>query len=107
MAANVCLRLPAVTSVRAEEEIPNSSSTHGQHRLYLNKPSWIVTTQCSAKTKTKRKEKGRCVVCHGTGRVDCFNCNGKGAGAVEVVDYVIALAVLVLESTDTLWVSVS
>lgn len=26
----------------------------------------------------KRKAKGRCVICHGTGRVDCFSCCGKG-----------------------------
>lgn len=34
-----------------------------------------------------------------------FECLVTGAGAVEGVGYVNALAVLALESTDTLWVS--
>ncbi|KAF2541453.1 hypothetical protein F2Q68_00032422 [Brassica cretica] len=76
MAASACLRLPAAMAVRREEGVPNSKSSLEKPRIYLNKPSWIVTTQCGA--KTSRKEKGRCVICHGTGRVDCCNCSGKG-----------------------------
>uniref|UniRef100_A0A1J3FYM0 Protein EMBRYO SAC DEVELOPMENT ARREST 3, chloroplastic n=1 Tax=Noccaea caerulescens TaxID=107243 RepID=A0A1J3FYM0_NOCCA len=78
MAANACLRLPATTAVRPEEGVPNSKSAQGQPRLYFNKPSWIITTQSGAKRDIKRKAKGRCVICLGTGRVDCFNCSGKG-----------------------------
>lgn len=45
MAASACLRLPAAMAVRREEGVPNSKSSQEKPRIYLNKPSWIVTTQ--------------------------------------------------------------
>ncbi|KAL1202690.1 hypothetical protein V5N11_018806 [Cardamine amara subsp. amara] len=79
MAVNAFLKLPTAKAFRPDEGVPNSNSKEVQKpRLYLTKPSWIVTTQSGSKTAMRRKAKGRCVICHGTGRVDCFNCSGKG-----------------------------
>ncbi|CAN8270240.1 unnamed protein product [Cochlearia groenlandica] len=88
MAANACPRLPASNArlkpplKNARLRLPASKSCIEEDkpkRLYLTKPSLIVKTQSGAKTETMRKAKERCcVICHGLGRVDCFNCNGKG-----------------------------
>ncbi|CAH2053455.1 unnamed protein product [Thlaspi arvense] len=55
MAANACLRLPAAKAVRPEEGgVLNSKSTQEKPRLYLTKPSWIVTTQVRNQSKTPK-----------------------------------------------------
>ncbi|KAI3681437.1 hypothetical protein L6452_36232 [Arctium lappa] len=46
--------------------------------LSLPKPSWIVRTESNVRLEKRRKPDPSCVVCGGSGRVDCYDCCGKG-----------------------------
>ncbi|KAK9076502.1 hypothetical protein SSX86_004836 [Deinandra increscens subsp. villosa] len=46
--------------------------------LSVPKPSWIVKTESNVRLEKRRKPDPSCVVCIGSGRVDCFACSGKG-----------------------------
>ncbi|KAL9434765.1 hypothetical protein AB3S75_021102 [Citrus x aurantiifolia] len=46
--------------------------------LSFSKPSWVVRTESNVRKLARKKPDPSCVVCHGTGRVDCYNCSGKG-----------------------------
>ncbi|RYR30014.1 hypothetical protein Ahy_B01g054780 [Arachis hypogaea] len=41
-------------------------------------PSWVVITESNVKKKRRKKPDPHCVVCEGSGRVDCHQCCGKG-----------------------------
>ncbi|KAJ0779216.1 putative Heat shock protein DnaJ, cysteine-rich domain superfamily [Helianthus annuus] len=46
--------------------------------LSVPKPSWIVRTESNVRIEKRRTPDPPCVVCRGSGRVDCFDCSGKG-----------------------------
>ncbi|CAK7349264.1 unnamed protein product [Dovyalis caffra] len=46
--------------------------------LSLTKPSWVVRTESNVRREIRKKPDPACVVCHGTGRVDCPLCSGQG-----------------------------
>ncbi|KVH89263.1 protein SSUH2 homolog [Cynara cardunculus var. scolymus] len=46
--------------------------------LSVPKPSWIVRTESNVRLEKRRKPDPSCVVCRGSGRVDCYDCCGKG-----------------------------
>ncbi|XP_072074359.1 uncharacterized protein [Arachis hypogaea] len=46
--------------------------------ISLTKPSWVVRTESNVKKKRRKKPDPHCVVCEGSGRVDCHQCCGKG-----------------------------
>ncbi|XXG66586.1 hypothetical protein AAC387_Pa06g0129 [Persea americana] len=47
-------------------------------RVALSKPSWIVRTESNVWRDVRKKPHPPCVVCKGSGRVDCHHCQGKG-----------------------------
>ncbi|XP_011093463.1 uncharacterized protein LOC105173431 [Sesamum indicum] len=42
------------------------------------KPSWVVRTESNVRKQRIMKPDPPCVVCRGSGRVDCHSCNGSG-----------------------------
>ncbi|KAL9429833.1 hypothetical protein AB3S75_025260 [Citrus x aurantiifolia] len=81
--------------------------------LSFSKPSWVVRTESNVRKLARKKPDPSCVVCHGTGRVDCYNCSGteengqNGARFAAAADSSTAPAVLERGSTGILWVSIS
>ncbi|XP_078438453.1 dnaJ/Hsp40 cysteine-rich domain superfamily protein [Wolffia australiana] len=47
-------------------------------RLGVPKPSLIVRTESNVFKEEKRRPIPSCVICNGSGRVDCHECHGKG-----------------------------
>ncbi|CAL5190406.1 unnamed protein product [Lathyrus oleraceus] len=75
--------LSLLTPVRNEAEnfngLPsyrsrNSSLPH----LSIRKVSWVVRTESNVRRKVRKKPDPPCVVCEGSGRVDCHCCQGRG-----------------------------
>ncbi|KNA06250.1 hypothetical protein SOVF_182850 [Spinacia oleracea] len=54
----------------------NSSNSH--HHLSISKPSFLVRTQSNVRIQRRRRPEPSCVVCNGSGRVDCNHCHGRG-----------------------------
>ncbi|TYH76446.1 hypothetical protein ES332_D04G086500v1 [Gossypium tomentosum] len=52
--------------------------SNGALPLVLPKPTWVVRTESNAGRKRMRKPDPPCVVCKGSGRVDCHYCYGRG-----------------------------
>nr|XP_023886192.1 uncharacterized protein LOC111998315 [Quercus suber]POE68724.1 hypothetical protein CFP56_17604 [Quercus suber] len=50
------------------------------HLPYLSftKPSLVVTTESNVRKEKRKKPDPPCVVCQGSGRVDCHQCCGRG-----------------------------
>ncbi|WCJ23087.1 DnaJ/Hsp40 cysteine-rich domain superfamily protein [Euphorbia peplus] len=46
--------------------------------LSFAKPSWLVKSESNVRKETSKKPEPSCVVCLGSGRVDCLDCCGKG-----------------------------
>ncbi|XP_057800274.1 uncharacterized protein LOC131015848 isoform X2 [Salvia miltiorrhiza] len=46
--------------------------------LSVSKPTWIVRTESNVRKERIAAPVPACVVCRGSGRVDCYNCNGRG-----------------------------
>ncbi|KAL7233843.1 hypothetical protein ACSBR1_017451 [Camellia fascicularis] len=46
--------------------------------LSVSKPSWIVRTESNVRIEQKKKPDPPCLVCSGSGRVDCHHCRGRG-----------------------------
>ncbi|XP_057441478.1 uncharacterized protein LOC130733348 [Lotus japonicus] len=46
--------------------------------LSLTKPSWVVRTESNVRKKRRKTPDPPCVVCEGSGRVDCHECCGRG-----------------------------
>ncbi|EYU42304.1 hypothetical protein ABFS82_14G155300 [Erythranthe guttata] len=46
--------------------------------LSISKRSWLVRTESNVRRESIAKPDPPCVVCRGSGRVDCHNCNGRG-----------------------------
>ncbi|PKA52503.1 hypothetical protein AXF42_Ash019130 [Apostasia shenzhenica] len=47
-------------------------------RFGLSRPTWVVRTESNVPKERIIKLDTPCVVCSGSGRVDCRNCQGKG-----------------------------
>ncbi|XP_015579251.2 protein SSUH2 homolog isoform X1 [Ricinus communis] len=63
---------PTATNTNTNPITTNPSSPF----LSLSKPSWIVRTESNVRKEIRKKPHPQCVVCHGTGRVDCHLCSG-------------------------------
>ncbi|KAL8542566.1 hypothetical protein ACS0TY_003442 [Phlomoides rotata] len=46
--------------------------------LSVWKPCWIVRTESNVRKEGRKKSHPSCVVCRGSGRVDCHSCSGRG-----------------------------
>ncbi|KAL2511564.1 DnaJ/Hsp40 cysteine-rich domain superfamily protein [Abeliophyllum distichum] len=46
--------------------------------LSLSKPSWVVRTESNVRKEKSKPPDPPCVVCRGSGRVDCHDCRGRG-----------------------------
>ncbi|XP_059432252.1 uncharacterized protein LOC132165626 [Corylus avellana] len=46
--------------------------------LSFTKPSWVVRTESNTHREERKKPDPPCVVCKGSGRVDCHRCRGRG-----------------------------
>ncbi|RYR00312.1 hypothetical protein Ahy_B07g088435 [Arachis hypogaea] len=57
---------------------PRSPKLSPHSHISLTKPSWVVRTESNVKKKRRKKPDPHCVVCEGSGRVDCHHCRGKG-----------------------------
>ncbi|KAK9140691.1 hypothetical protein Scep_010372 [Stephania cephalantha] len=47
-------------------------------RFCVSKPSWIVRTESNVWKEERRKPYPPCVVCGGSGKVNCHQCRGRG-----------------------------
>ncbi|KAA8520387.1 hypothetical protein F0562_014643 [Nyssa sinensis] len=47
-------------------------------RLSVSKPSWVVRTESNVQKERRKRPDPPCVVCTGSGRVDCHHCRGRG-----------------------------
>ncbi|KAE8661668.1 Multidrug resistance protein ABC transporter family [Hibiscus syriacus] len=55
-----------------------SWKSNGAVPLLLPKPTWVVRTESNVGRKIMKKPDPPCVVCKGSGRVDCHYCHGRG-----------------------------
>lgn len=60
-----------------EEFLPRRTQNTSA-RLSFSKPSLIVRTQSNVRIWRRKKPESSCVVCNGSGRVDCGDCYGRG-----------------------------
>ncbi|XP_042438947.1 uncharacterized protein LOC122024385 isoform X2 [Zingiber officinale] len=56
---------------------------NGASRLAVSKPSWVVRTASNVRREKMKKPDPPCVVCAGSGRIDCHNCQGRGLSYVS------------------------
>ncbi|XP_072955858.1 uncharacterized protein [Typha angustifolia] len=57
---------------------PLLRSKNGPSCLGLSKPSWIVRGESNVRKEKMKTPDPPCVVCQGSGRIDCHHCRGKG-----------------------------
>ncbi|XP_044483800.1 uncharacterized protein LOC123209734 [Mangifera indica] len=65
-----------VTGIELEDKL--NGAPLASRPLFISKPSWVVRTESNVRKHVRKKPDPPCVVCQGTGRVDCFHCYGKG-----------------------------
>lgn len=74
--------LSSLTMVRFEatdfNDLPRPHASNSMPHLSITKPSWVVSTESNVRKKRRKKPDPPCVVCEGSGRVDCHRCHGKG-----------------------------
>lgn len=74
--------LSLLTTVRFEATdfngLPPPRSPNSLPYLSVPKPSWVVRTESNVRKKRRKKPDPPCVVCEGSGRVDCQQCHGRG-----------------------------
>ncbi|KAK6234468.1 hypothetical protein QUC31_006874 [Theobroma cacao] len=66
-----------LTAVRLESWKSNGG-VPARPRLSLAKPTWIIRTESNVRRERVKKPNPPCVVCQGSGRVDCQYCYGRG-----------------------------
>ncbi|XP_057980421.1 uncharacterized protein LOC131166131 [Malania oleifera] len=78
----MALRPPSLlATVRSEAMNPNGLRNPNPGplpRLSISKPSWVVKSESNVHKEGRRRPDPPCVVCEGSGRVDCHHCCGKG-----------------------------
>ncbi|XP_072988836.1 uncharacterized protein [Typha latifolia] len=57
---------------------PLLRSKNGPSCLGLSKSSWIVRGESNVRKEKMKTPDPPCVVCQGSGRIDCHHCRGKG-----------------------------
>ncbi|XP_031112557.1 uncharacterized protein LOC116016440 [Ipomoea triloba] len=57
---------------------PSPHDRNAAPLLSVSKPSWIVRTESNIRRERRQKPDPPCVVCRGNGRVECYDCNGRG-----------------------------
>lgn len=57
---------------------PPSRSPNSLPHISIRKPSWVVRTESNVRKKRGKIPDPPCVVCEGSGRVDCHWCLGRG-----------------------------
>ncbi|XVF41369.1 hypothetical protein PTKIN_Ptkin01aG0275000 [Pterospermum kingtungense] len=69
-----------LTAVRLESWKPNGGDglPASTSRLSLSKPTWVIRTESNVRRERMKKPDPPCVVCKGSGRVDCPFCCGRG-----------------------------
>ncbi|XP_073270366.1 uncharacterized protein [Primulina huaijiensis] len=69
-----------LTIVRCDAGVDGSRSSQAAVTplLSVSKPSWIVSTQSNVRIEKRKFPDPPCVVCRGSGRVDCHECHGRG-----------------------------
>ncbi|XP_054817978.1 uncharacterized protein LOC129317659 isoform X1 [Prosopis cineraria] len=74
--------MSSLTLVRFEATnfngLPPPHSPNSLPHLSFTKPSWVVKTESNVRKRRRKKPDPPCVVCKGSGRVDCHQCHGKG-----------------------------
>ncbi|XP_052194737.1 uncharacterized protein LOC127802766 isoform X1 [Diospyros lotus] len=72
------VRLEATGSGNGAPPPPRNPSPAATPLLSVSRPSWIVRTESNVRKERKKRPDPPCVVCSGTGRVDCHHCCGRG-----------------------------
>ncbi|CAI9103406.1 OLC1v1001875C1 [Oldenlandia corymbosa var. corymbosa] len=73
------IRLDAANSAKdATPPANHNPSATTRPLLSVSKPSWIVRTESNVHKERIFKPDPPCVVCKGSGRVDCHSCRGTG-----------------------------
>ncbi|GAB4862032.1 hypothetical protein Ancab_037286 [Ancistrocladus abbreviatus] len=70
-------RFECSTSGNADDFLPRRTPSN-YRAISLPKPSWVVRTESNVRKWKRKTPEPSCVVCQGSGRVDCHHCNGKG-----------------------------
>lgn len=79
-------RMLCLSSTTIRFELKNSDPNGGQlphhkdplPRLSFSKPSLVVRTESNVHREIRRKKDPPCVICKGSGRVNCEYCCGRG-----------------------------
>ncbi|KAL3624937.1 hypothetical protein CASFOL_031605 [Castilleja foliolosa] len=88
MAAAIVRATSSVTRVRFEAPTTTTGAPAPQNLnppaaatpllSISSKPSWVVKSESNVRKERITKPDPPCVVCRGSGRVDCSDCNGRG-----------------------------
>ncbi|GMH00669.1 hypothetical protein Nepgr_002508 [Nepenthes gracilis] len=71
------LRFEVSTARNADDFLPRRTPRESP-TLLAPKPSWVVRTESNVRKWKRKTPDPSCVVCKGTGRVDCHCCHGRG-----------------------------
>ncbi|XP_022742990.1 uncharacterized protein LOC111294089 [Durio zibethinus] len=77
MSMAVASTVSVLAAVRLESW-RSSGGLPAPRRLSLSKPTWVVRTESNVWRERMKKPDTPCVVCQGSGRVDCRDCYGRG-----------------------------
>ncbi|XP_047342154.1 protein BUNDLE SHEATH DEFECTIVE 2, chloroplastic [Impatiens glandulifera] len=75
------MTIRADSSSYSSNDVPPSrrnSNLPPLHLLSVPKPSWIVRTESNVRMEQRKKPDPSCVICLGSGRIDCYHCRGRG-----------------------------
>ncbi|XP_047982745.1 uncharacterized protein LOC125223583 [Salvia hispanica] len=72
------VRSEATTAGNGAPAPENRKPSSTRPLLSVSKPTWIVRTESNVRKERIAPPVPPCVVCRGCGRVDCYNCNGRG-----------------------------
>ncbi|KAG8363495.1 hypothetical protein BUALT_Bualt19G0028300 [Buddleja alternifolia] len=72
------VRLEAARTGNGAPAPENPNPPSARRLLSISKPSWVLRGRSNVRKENIRKADPPCVVCRGSGRVDCHDCNGRG-----------------------------